>query len=106
MTILNLKQFIRGWIIGDFDPCIIKTKEFEVGLKEYKKGDKESAHVHKVAKEITVVSFGRFKMNDKILEKGDIVQLDPNEVGSFECLEDGMITVIKMPSVKGDKYIV
>lgn len=106
MKIYNLNQYIRGWIIGDFEKSIIRTTDFEVGLKEYKKGDRESAHVHKVSKEITVVVYGKFKMNDKIIQKGDIVCLEPNETGEFSCLEDGIITVVKTPSVIGDKYII
>ncbi len=106
MKIFNLNQYVRGWIIGDFEKSIIRTADFEVGLKEYKKDDCESAHVHKVSKEITVVVSGKFKMNNKILKKGDIVCLEPNELGEFSCLEDGIITVVKTPSVIGDKYII
>lgn len=106
MNIFKLKNYLRGWIIGNFEPTIIKTDDFEICIKEYKKGDTEAAHVHKIAQEVTVVVSGKFKMNDKILEKGDIAQLTPNEIGNFACLEDGIITVVKMPSVKGDKYII
>ena len=106
MNIFKLKNYLRGWIIGNFEPTIFKTDDFEIGVKEYKKGDKEAAHVHKIAQEITVVVSGKFKMNNSILEKGDIVQLAPNEIADFTCLEDGFTTVVKMPSVKGDKYII
>ena len=106
MKITNLSKYIRGWIVGDFEPSVIKTGDFEVGIKEYKKGDYEKSHVHKIAKEITVVVCGRFMMNDVILEKGDMVCLEPNEAGEFSCLEDGSITVVKKPSAPSDKYII
>ena len=55
MRILKLKDFTRGWIIGDFDPTVLRTKAFEFAVKDYKVGDAEPAHLHKIATEITVV---------------------------------------------------
>jgi len=106
MEILKLKNYTRGWVVGDFDPTVIKTKDFEVGVKEYIKGDKESAHVHKIAEEISIVVTGKFVMNDAVLSAGDIVRLAPKDVADFSCLESGSTVVIKVPSVKGDKYLV
>ncbi|MCF6276329.1 MAG: HAD family phosphatase [Candidatus Magasanikbacteria bacterium] len=103
---LKLSDFTKGWIIGDFDLSILKTKDFEVAIKYYKKGDLEPEHVHKIAREITVFISGIFKMNGKEFRKGEIMVLDPSESSSFECLEDGFIIVIKTPSVVGDKYII
>lgn len=105
MKKFNLNNFVRGWLIGDFDPAIIKTESFEFGLKKYKKGDKENKHYHAVADEITVIVSGKFKMNDEILETDDVVWIFPNEAVDFECLEDGATAVIKKPSVKNDKYV-
>ena len=102
----HLKNFTRGWIVGDFEPAILKTKGFEFMVRDYVKGEKEARHVHKVADEISVVVSGVFKINGVILHKGDIIHLEPNVSADFECLEDGTIAVIKMPSVKGDKYLV
>ena len=106
MKFYRLNNFIKGWLIGDFEPSIIKTKDFEFAIKEYIKGDEEDKHLHKIAAEITVVVSGSFKMNDKILKKGDIICLKPNETADFHCLEDGSTAVIKKPSVKDDKYLV
>ena len=39
-----------------------------------------------------------------VLEKGKIFQIDPYETFSFSALEDTNTLVIKVPSVKGDKY--
>ncbi len=71
----------------------------------YKKGDKEAKHVHKVAKEITVIVSGAFLMNGEKLEAGDVILLEPGEPADFECIEDGANAVIKTPSVLDDKYI-
>jgi mannose-6-phosphate isomerase-like protein (cupin superfamily) len=105
MKKFKLENFIKGWIIGNFEPNIIKTDKFEFAIKEYKKGDKEVVHFHKKADEISVIISGVFKMNDEILKKGDIVWISPLEVTDFFCLEDGYNAVIKIPSVKNDKYL-
>jgi len=101
----NIDQFHRGWLIGDFSPSIIRTKDFEFMVRFYDKGDVEKKHVHKIADEITVIVSGVFLMNDEKYFKGDIVHLFPGDATDFECLEDGATAVVKMPSVVDDKYI-
>ena len=105
MKFFCLDRFIRGWIIGDFQPNIVQTKDFEFGLKKYKKGDTEDKHFHKKAEEITIIINGIFRMNDNTLKEGDIVLVEKNEVVSFECLKNGYTAVLKIPSVKNDKYL-
>ena len=106
MKTRKLSEFTRGWFIGDFFPTLVQTKDFEVAVKEYKKGDSEDAHYHKVADEITVVLYGKCSINGKVFGKGDIVWNEPGEVAKFEALEDMTNVVVKIPSVKGDKYLV
>ncbi len=106
LTIYRLENFQRGWILGDFDPTIVKTKDFEVAIKHYKKGDREKKHLHKKADEYTVIISGIFKMNGKLLKKNDIVWVEKNQAVDFECVENGSNVVVKMPSVADDKYIV
>ncbi len=102
----NLNQFTRGWIIGDFEPNIIRTKDFEFMVRSYKEGDKEQAHVHKVADEITVIVSGIFSMNGDIFKTGDIIHLSPGDSTDFVCMESGTTAVVKTPSVMGDKYVI
>ncbi|MFO0743482.1 MAG: hypothetical protein U0469_00285 [Candidatus Paceibacterota bacterium] len=102
----NLDLFTRGWIVGDFEPNILKTKDFEFMVRSYKEGDSEEKHEHRVADEITVIVSGKFIMNNEVLQAGDIVHLPPGTPADFMCLIDGATAVIKTPSVKGDKYIV
>lgn len=101
----NLKKFVRGWLIGDFSPAILKTKKFEIGIKRYKKGDKENKHYHRKADEITIVVSGKFRMNKKILKSDDIIHISPKVAVDFECLEPGETVVVKVPSAKNDKFI-
>ena len=106
MDFLTLDKFTKGWIIGDFDPSIIRTKDFEFSVKKYEAGFTDRPHTHKIAEEITVIISGKFQFNDQIVGEGDIVVIHPNEAPTFTCLEDGYNAVIKIPSVVGDKYFV
>ena len=45
----NLKDMVGGWFIGNFNPSVWNTESFEVAVKEYKAGDKEQKHLHKIA---------------------------------------------------------
>ncbi|MBM0637758.1 hypothetical protein LNU06_07395 [Campylobacter sp. VicNov18] len=101
----KLDEMIRGWFVGNFEPSIFKTNNVEVGIKEYKMGDFEEKHHHKVATEITVIVSGKVKMNDKIYSKGDIVIISPKEATDFQALEDTISVVVKLPGVKHDKYL-
>lgn len=100
----KLDKFTKGWFVGDFEPSLVKTKHFEIAVKYYRKGDKENAHYHKTANEFTVVTQGSCKMNGEVCKTGDIIHIEPNETADFEALEDCVNTVIKIPSVAGDKY--
>lgn len=104
MKIHNLDEFIKGWFVGDFPLALTRTKDFEVAVKYYKKGDKEDAHVHKVAREISVVIYGKCRMNELTLERGELAVVEPGESVEFEALEDSSNVVVKIPSVIGDKY--
>lgn len=104
MKVHKAKNFTKGWFIGDFNPTLLSSREFEAAIKFYVKGDCESAHMHKIAAEFTVIGSGKFKMNERVLSPGDIVEVAPGEAADFTCLEDGVTFVIKSPSVPNDKY--
>lgn len=100
-----LNNFVRGWIVGDFEPTVIKTKGFEFGIKKYNQGEIEQRHFHREAEEVTVIISGIFEMNSGIFKEGDIVFLEKNEEVDFKCLKSGYTAVVKIPSVKNDKYL-
>jgi mannose-6-phosphate isomerase-like protein (cupin superfamily) len=101
----ELKDFIGGWFIGDFVPSLLPNSDFEVAVKYYKAGDIEASHVHKIAKEFTVIVEGEVKMNSQIYKSGDIVQVEPGEYTDFGALTKTITIVVKTPSVKNDKYL-
>jgi quercetin dioxygenase-like cupin family protein len=105
MKLNHLSKMINGWFVGDFEPSIFKTREFEVAVKKYKKGDYEKSHYHKIATEITVIVSGMVEMNKVKYSEGDIIVIEPNESTDFLALTDCITTVVKVPSVINDKYI-
>lgn len=100
----NFDGMIRGWFVGDFEPSAFKSKECEVALQKFKAGEHEPRHVHKIATEITFIKKGRAMMNNQEFSEGDITVLAPGESSDFKALEDTETIVVKIPSVKGDKY--
>lgn len=106
MKIGRLNEMVKGWFVGNFEPTLLRTNDVEVAVKEYKKGDYESSHYHKIATEITVILNGRVKMNGVEYGKGDVIVMEPGESTDFECLEDGtQNVVVKHPGANNDKYI-
>jgi quercetin dioxygenase-like cupin family protein len=104
-TISRIENFTKGWIVGNFDPSLIKTNAVEVAVKFYKKGDKEVSHHHKIATEITVVISGRIVMLGREFSTGDVIMIPPETSTAFEVLEDAVTTVVKFPGANDDKYI-
>ena len=106
MKLNKLNEMFKGWIVGNFEPTLYKTDDVEVAVKEYKAGDRHEKHYHKIATEITVIVSGHVLMNGLTYSSGDIITIEPGEATDFEALSDAKTTVIKIPCVKDDKYIV
>lgn len=104
MKKFELNNMTRGWFVGDFEPTSFKTKDCEAGFKKYKAGDKEAKHLHKIATELTLITSGVVIMNGIKYKEGDIIVMEPGEATDFEAVTDSTNVVIKVPSVKGDKY--
>lgn len=105
MQKFSLDSMIKGWFVGDFSPCACKSKDFEVAVKYYKKGECESLHYHKIATEITCIAQGCVKMNGVEFGKGEIIVLEPFESTDFLALTRTITVVVKIPSAKNDKFL-
>ena len=103
-TVATLDDFIKGWIVGAFEPTLLHTTDVEVGIKKYQKGDQEDAHHHKIATEISVILSGRVKMLGREFSEGDIIRIAPGTSTAFEALTDAVTVVIKHPGAPNDKY--
>ena len=101
----NLSEFKGGWFMGDFKPTLLQEKGFEGAVKYYQAGTCEPAHYHKIATEWTVITSGEVEINDIPMTMGEIVMIVPGEVVRFIAITDACTTVIKVPSITGDKFI-
>ena len=104
MESFELNTFSKGWFVGDFSPTLIPTTAAEVAIKHYRAGEAEERHHHKVAVELTAIVSGRVRMNGREFGAGQIVRIEPGESTDFVVLADTVTVVVKLPSVKGDKY--
>jgi hypothetical protein len=102
----RLKDMVNGWFVGGFIPSVFSTDACEVAVKQYKSGDIEAAHFHRIATEITVVVSGKIRMAGREFENGDIVVLEPGEASSFEAISDAINVVVKLPGALNDKFFV
>ena len=104
MKLHKLSQMVRGWFVGNFDPSVFKTKDFEIGILNHSKGEVWPKHYHKIAIEINCLLSGSMIIQNQKIEVGDIFILEPKEIADPIFLEDCKVLVIKIPSIIGDKY--
>jgi mannose-6-phosphate isomerase-like protein (cupin superfamily) len=103
MKLDKLQNMFRGWFIGNFEPSVLKTNDFEVGILFHPKGEKWPKHYHEHTVEINVLLSGKMIINNKHLSSGDIFLIEKNEIADPEFLEDCTIVCVKTPSNPGDK---
>lgn len=102
----KIDDMVKGWFVGNFEPTLYRTNECEVAVKHYHIGDREKAHYHRLATEITIVTKGSIRMNDNVYGVGDIIVMEPGEATDFEALSDAENVVVKIPGANNDKYLV
>ena len=104
MKIHKISDFKGGWFIGNFEPTLLKTEQFEVCYKLHVKGEVWPKHYHLIATEYNCLVQGSMIIQGVTLKPGDVFVIDPLEVADPVFLEDCHIIVVKTPSVPGDKY--
>lgn len=104
--IFKLGNFQNGWIVGDFNPTLISSKDIEVGIKYFQSGDSEPMHFQKSALELTVVVSGSCRLGGQNLESRDIMVIEAGVIADFVATSDCVIVCIKSPSLPNDKVIV
>lgn len=104
MKTAKLNNMWRGWFIGNFEPSVLKTDQFEVALLSHKKGEIWTHHYHAVATEYNLLISGKMTICNTLVQPGDIFVLDPYELADPVFHEDCLIVCVKTPSLPKDKY--
>lgn len=104
MHIDKMSRMVRGWFIGDFEPSILRTKDFEVAYLRHAKGEKWDAHYHAQSVEYNYLIRGAMIMQGTVLVAGDLFVLDKGEVADPIFLDDCELIVVKVPSIPSDKH--
>jgi translation initiation factor IF-1 len=105
MKLSKINEMTGGWFVGNFEPSILKTSQFEACVKQYSQGDREPSHFQKSAVEVTVIISGQARMGDVVLNPGDIILLEPYEIADFEALTEVTLVALKTPSIPEDKVL-
>jgi quercetin dioxygenase-like cupin family protein len=104
MNITKITDYTRGWFIGNFEPSLLKTSDFEVGLLTHKKGEYWAPHYHKESVEYNVLVTGKMTVQGKVLNSGDVFAFQKGEVADPVFHEDCTLVVVKVPSIPSDKF--
>jgi len=106
MKVYNIKDFAKGWIVGNFEPAVYQNPHVEVAHHFHEKGFVGDKHTHKIGTELTYLVRGALLASGEKLETGDMFVYYPDEIADVEFLEDTDLIVVKWPSVTDDKYSV
>ena len=106
MILSKLSNYVRGWLIGDFSPSVLRTKDFEVGVLTHSKGEVWPQHYHAKSVEYNVLLEGDMTIKGVRIKPGDIFILEPKEIADPVFNEDCTVLCIKIPSLPNDKILV
>jgi quercetin dioxygenase-like cupin family protein len=104
MNLSKITDYVRGWFIGNFEPSVLKTSAFEVGVLTHKKGEYWAPHYHKHSVEYNVLVSGKMIIQERELNSGDVFVFEKGEIADPIFLEDCTLVVVKIPSIPSDKY--
>jgi mannose-6-phosphate isomerase-like protein (cupin superfamily) len=104
MHVTKLSDYVRGYFIGNFEPSILRTKDFEVAVLTHKKDEKWPAHYHKECVEYNVLLEGCMTIQGKQLNAGDVFVFEKGEVADPVFYEDCRVVCVKVPSIPTDKF--
>ena len=107
MKVVDISDFKDGWFIGNFEPTMLKTVDFEIALKIHKRDEKIKPHRHNHTVEYNLLTDGKMEVNGSLIEEGKIFIFDKAEICKVKILSDvAKVVCIKVPSNPHDKEIV
>lgn len=102
----RIENFKKGWFIGNFEPSLLNSRDFEVALQFHPKGFVGEKHYHARSIEYNLIVKGKVNICGEEMNKGDIFIFYPNQISESIFLEDTEIVVIRTPSAQNDKIII
>lgn len=102
----NISAFFRGWLIGDFTPSLVRTKEFEIGILSHKAGEKWPYHIHDKQDEYNYLINGTMTVNDILYSTGDTFVLYKGHPAVPIFKSNCTVLCFKFPSIPSDKRII
>tara|TARA_R100000005_G_scaffold77571_1_gene44796 strand:+ start:183 stop:503 length:321 start_codon:yes stop_codon:yes gene_type:complete len=102
----DIKDMVKGWFIGDFEPSVFKNPFFEVAHHKHEAGYVTPKHTHKIAQELTYIVRGALLVDGQKMTSGQMFLYEPHDIANVTVLEDVDLIVVKWPSVPSDKYMV
>lgn len=105
-TLINYeiaKDYTRGWVVGDFDPCLFRRTEYEVGILKHEKLVHHDYHVHYECDETNLLLSGNMNLNGIDINPGTIFIIPRGYISCAVFNEDCIIVCVKTPSKPKDK---
>ena len=99
----------RSWVVGDFSPSVIRTKDFEVAVFRIPSGTRTEPHHHEKIIETNLIIQGSCNLTcDGIkhkLKEGDIFTFPPSVISRCKYTSDTILLCIKTPQIPSDKVL-
>lgn len=106
MDIHKLADFVGGWFIGDFQPTLLRTPDFEIAWKMHTRREGVEPHYHRQVIEYNLLAHGSMTVNGIRLEERDLFVLHPGERADIEIhTEQVHVVCVKVPSIPADKEL-
>jgi len=106
VDVRRIEDFTGGWFVGDFEPTLLRTPDFEVGLKIHHRDEHIAPHIHHHVTEYNLLVRGSMRVNGRELTEGDLFVLHKGERVDAEVLTDqAHVVVVKVPSIPSDKTL-
>lgn len=106
MKVNHIRNFTKGWFVGDFEPSVFRNPFFEIAHQKHEAGHKTPKHFHKLTTELTYIVKGKMRVGSEILEEGSMFVYEKGEIADSEVIEDIDIIVLRYPSIPSDKHLV
>lgn len=106
MKINHIDNFTAGWVVGNFSPALVHSKDIELGVKHFTAGTPIERHYQKESTEYNYIAQGEILANGQHLKQGDIFIYEPGEITEVENLTDVIVVVWKTPSLGYDDKVV